>query len=175
MAVLETQRLLLQQWGPGDWRRFKPVAQNPRVMKHIEHGKPWSDERIESFVNEQIEGMKKSGFCFWPLIYKENHELIGLCGLAPLEDTGEIEIGWWLLPEYWGKGLATEAAREVMKYGFETIGLKRIVAIAHPPNEESIRIMQKLGMEFEKMTLHLGEIEVVLYSRSNPDEASEST
>ena len=92
--------------------------------------------------------------------------MIGFCGFwdgfAP-----DVEIGWRLLPKYWGQGLATEAATAVMEYGFRRWGFLRLISLAQTENKASIRIMQKLGMEFERCFQHEG-IEVVRYSKANP-------
>jgi RimJ/RimL family protein N-acetyltransferase len=76
-----------------------------------------------------------------------------------------LEEGFWLAHAYWGNGLATEAAQAVMDYGFGTLGLQRIVAVVHPENRASLRVLQKLGMTFERMAVHQG-VEHVLYSKS---------
>jgi RimJ/RimL family protein N-acetyltransferase len=81
-----------------------------------------------------------------------------------LPEIGGIEIGCWLARDYWGRGLATEAARVVMRDGFERVGLGRIVAIAQPANRASIRIMHKLEMRCEGMCSLRG-IPVVMYAR----------
>jgi len=103
-------------------------------------------------------------FCLWKLMPKEAGGLIGFCGLQPLPEAEEIEIGWWLARAWWRRGLATEAARAALRDGFERAGLRRIVAIAQPANTASIRIMQKLGMRFERLTESRG-IPVVMYAR----------
>ena len=172
-AMMETERLLIEEWRPEDWLRFRPIATDPAVMRYISTGQPWPDERIQQFVAKQINQAQTDGFCLWKLVEKSTQRLVGQCGLQPLGQTGEIEIGWWLARDYWGRGLATEAARRVLQYAFETLHLKRIIAIAQPANQASIKVMQKLGMSFERATSHeeLGlanpEIEIVLYSIEN--------
>ena len=123
-------------------------------MRYIADGRPWPDERARQFVERQIALFEARGFCLWKLALRlpGRGGLIGFCGLQPLPETGEIEIGWWLARAYWGRGLATEAARTALRDGRERIGLQRIVAIAQPANTASIGIMRKLGMRFERMT-----------------------
>lgn len=161
--MLETERLRLLSWQGDDWLQLKPIAQDPEVMRYISSGQPWADERIRELVTRQIAGFEARGFCFWRLIDKGAQEMIGFCGLQPLAETSEIEIGWWLARAWWGKGLATEAAREAMRDGFERVGLRRIVSIAQPENRASIHIMEKLGMQFERETSHR-RFRVVLYA-----------
>jgi RimJ/RimL family protein N-acetyltransferase len=160
---LETKRLRLLPWASADWLQLKPIAQDTEVMHFISNGQPWPDERIREFVERQANGYTQRGFCFWRLLHKKTGEMVGLGGLQPLEGTPEIEIGWWLAHAWWGKGLATEAAREAMRDGFARIELKRIVAIAQPENRASVHVMEKLGMRFERETTHRG-CRVVLYA-----------
>ena len=168
--VLETDRLRIARWEPDDWLAFRPIATDPDVIRYIGWSEPWPDARIQSFVNLQIEHSEKLGFCLWKLLAKTPPgpgTLIGFCGLQPLSGTPEVEIGWWLAKACWGRGLATEAARAVLRFGFESVGLARIVAIAQPANRASVRIMEKLGMSFERGLVRKG-VPVVLYSVNNP-------
>ncbi|HEV2350332.1 MAG TPA: GNAT family N-acetyltransferase [Terriglobia bacterium] len=165
--VLETNRLLITAWDLQDSIAFRSISSDPDVMKYIGKGEPWSAKQTEQFVKDQIENFHRYGFCLWKLAYKPAGGLIGFCGLQHLSKSVEIEIGWWLAKAFWGKGLATEASRTVISYGFETIGLRRIVAIAQPANLASIRVMEKLGMRHEKNTVDRHGISVVLYSIEN--------
>jgi RimJ/RimL family protein N-acetyltransferase len=140
------------------------------VIRYIGDGAPWSEDRARQFVARQMAFERARGFCLWkllPRLPEHRGDLIGFCGLQPLPETEEIEIGWWLARAWWGRGLATEAARAALRDGFERVGLERIVAIAQPANTASIRIMQKLGMRFERMTASRG-IAVVMYAVRRP-------
>ena len=106
-------------------------------------------------------------FCLWKVLPKDGSPLVGFCGLQPLPDSPDIEIGWWLARACWGRGLATEAARVALSDGFERAGLARIVSIAQPANTASVRIMRKLGMQFERVAESRG-IPVVLYAIERP-------
>ena len=171
--MLETARLRLLPWRTEDWLQLRPIARDPEVVRYISAGQPWSDERIQEFVSRQVSGFTQRGFCFWRLLPKQaaftenGDEAIGFCGLQPLEGTPEIEIGWWLARAWWGKGFATEAAREAMRDAFDRASLQRIVAIAQPENRASTHIMEKLGMHFERETTHRG-FHVVLYAIERP-------
>jgi RimJ/RimL family protein N-acetyltransferase len=165
--MIETARLRLLPMLSEDWLALRPIATDPEVVRYISNGVPWSDERIQEFVGRQVKHFKDYGYCFWKLLHKENGEMIGFCGLQPLPGTDEIEIGWWLARAWWGQGLATEAAREALRHGFERAGLDRIVAIAILENRASTHIMEKLGMKYERDTMHRGD-KVVLYAIANP-------
>jgi ribosomal-protein-alanine N-acetyltransferase len=147
--MLETARLRLDPWQPDDFDAFHPIATNPEVMRYITGGTPWTDERIRQFVDSQVRLFSDRGFCRWRLIDKSTATMIGFCGIAPWRAFPWLEIGWWLAPAWWGRGLATEAARTALADAFERVGLDRIHSVAMPANTASIRIMQKLGLEFE--------------------------
>jgi len=164
---MHTERLLFSPWTEADWLALKPIATDPEVMRYISEGQPWPDDRIQEFVNRQITCLRDHGFCMWRLIERGTDQMIGFCGLQPLAKTPEIEIGWWLARSHWGRGLATEAAHAVLQGGFGRAGLKRIVAVAQPANRASLRVMQKLGIHYERDTQHKG-IDVVLYAIDAP-------
>src|SRR5260370_30277942 len=107
--MLETERMCLMPWQPDDWLLLGPIATDPEVVRYISNGEPWPDERIREWAARQVTHFSKFGFCFWKLIYKETDEMIGFCGLQPLDGTQEIEIGWLLARALWAKSLATEA------------------------------------------------------------------
>lgn len=166
MTICETERLYLREWVPDDWKRFRPLATDPRVLRYIGHGKPWTDEQIKARIDNWITVGRQRGWSLWPVIHRQDAAVIGFCGFwdgfAP-----DVEIGWRLLPEYWGQGLATEAAKAVMEYGFRRWGFPRLISVAQTENKGSIRIMEKMGMEYERTFQHEG-FEVVCYSKTNP-------
>jgi ribosomal-protein-alanine N-acetyltransferase len=104
---------------------------------------------VESILNKILRHWEQHGFGPWALIDKEGGQLIGWCGLRYLDDT-DVEIAYGIVKAYWGKGLASEAARATIKYGFEQLGLPRIVAVASPDNIRSLRVLEKLGMKYVK-------------------------
>jgi len=156
----ETKRMWMTEWVPDDWLPFRPLAQDPDVVRYIDSGALWSDERVQDFVHSQIHKARRYGFCHWKLVEKASDTLIGFCGLQHYED--EIEIGWWLAKAYWGKGLGTEAAHVALDDAFQRVGLKRVIAMAQPANRASVHIMEKLGMQFERNAVRNG-IDVVVY------------
>jgi RimJ/RimL family protein N-acetyltransferase len=165
MVLVETERLFVRQWVPDDWKRFRPLGTDPRVLEYLAT-EPWPDERIRRFINKGIEVAKTRGWILWPVIHREDAVLIGFCGFSD-EFPPDVEIGWRFLPEYWGKGLATEAARAVMQYGFDTFGFGRLVCVPQAANQRSIRVAEKPGMAFERSFVHKGR-EVVCYAKANP-------
>lgn len=169
MIVHETPRLLLETWGLNDFEAFAAIARDPQVMRFIAEGAPWPDARIGWFMGKQSALQETLGFCNWKLTDRASHELIGFCGLAPLQLVNEIEIGWWLKPAYWRKGLAFEAAERVVSAAFNEHAIRRIVARAYRANTRSVTLMERLGMGFDRL-LDPGPVgEIVLFSLDHPD------
>ncbi len=166
---LETNRLLFRDWMATDVEPFHSICADPVVMKFVGDGEPWSLERTEQFIARAGEMSQTLGFCQWPLILKSDSALIGFCGFIPSNDGAEI--GWRLAKPYWGRGLATEAARAVLKHGFETLGFRRIIATVQSPNRASIRVVEKLGMKPETHCRIKGR-EVHLFSITQTPELS---
>ena len=162
MAIpLETERLIFRDWNAADLEPFHSLCADPSVMQFVGTGEPWSLERTEQFIARARETSQTLGFCQWPMIHKPCSAAIGFCGFVPTSDGAEI--GWRLAKEYWGRGLATEAARAVLKHGFETLGFQRIVATVQSPNRASTRVVEKLGMQPESHFQRNGR-EVILFS-----------
>lgn len=147
--ILETERLILDSWQFADWTQLRPIATDPDVMRYITGGVPWTDEQIQSFVARQVELYAERGFCRWKLLMKPARQMIGFCGVGHWRNFPDPEIGWWLARPYWGRGLATEAARAALADALQRTQLKRIVSVARPENTASTRIMEKLGLHFE--------------------------
>jgi ribosomal-protein-alanine N-acetyltransferase len=145
---VKTERLILEPWRSSDWEAFRPIATDVEVMRYITGGIPWTDEQIQNFVYRQMSLYAGRGFCRWKLLEESTGELIGFCGVGVWREFLDPEIGWWLARSYWGRGLATEAARAALQDAFERVRLERIISIARPENTASIGIMKKLGLQF---------------------------
>lgn len=107
----------------------------------------------------------KNGFGLLAVTLTETGETIGMCGLIKRDALEDVDIGYAFLPSFWSQGYAIEAAQGVMNFAKEVIGLKRIVAIVDPANAGSVRVLEKLGMTFERMMkLSEDDIELKLFS-----------
>lgn len=166
MPEIETARVRLRQLNLDDLDALFGIYSNSEVMKYVGKGARTKDETLAALI-KMIEHWKH-GFGMWAIIHKDNSKFTGRCGLCFLDNTPEIELGYTLDKPYWNMGLATEASLAILKYGFEQIGLKRIVAIARPENLASQRVMQKVGMKFEK-NAHYYNSDVVYYAISHTD------
>jgi RimJ/RimL family protein N-acetyltransferase len=133
------------------------------VRRYIGGAKMQSPEVIEQRMRFYIACQERYGYGMSLISRRADGALVGWGGLQPLEDSGETEVGYGFDKPFWGQGYATEAAAAWLRYGFERAGLERIVAIALPENVGSWRVMEKLGMRFERMTHHYG-FDCVLYA-----------
>jgi len=97
---METERLKLSPWGEDDIDGLRALATDPEVVRYISDGVPWPEERIREFFDHQRRLYAERGYCMWRL--SAGGEAMGFCGIQPLGETGEIEIGWWLAKAYWG-------------------------------------------------------------------------
>ncbi len=169
MRIGETVRLTINTWDFDDIPQFRTLATDPEIMRFIGPGTAWSDDRVAFWIGTQVGLQRGHGFCMWAVSEKGSDDVIGCVGLQPIpEHAGldEIEIGWWIAKDHWGKGFATEAAQFGHDFAFEQARLPRIVARAYAVNAASIRIMEKLGMSYERPFGDGPQGDIVLYSKS---------
>ncbi len=148
---IETERLLIRPYVPDDLEELIEMRSDPAVYRYLGGLERQNPAEIIKRFGFYLECYEKLGFGMSAMIWKETGENIGGSGLQPLEDTGEIEVGYSLKKNFWRRGIGYECAYAWLKYGFEKAGLERIVAVADKENIGSWRIMEKCGMTFEKM------------------------
>ena len=148
MIILATPRLILRRWRESDREPFARMNADPRVMEFFPH--PLSRSDSDAAVDRINAHFDAHGFGLYAAELSANHRFIGFIGLAvPAFAAGFtpcVEIGWRLSPEYWGRGLATEGAREVARFAFTGLGLDSLVSFTVPANRRSRRVMEKIGM-----------------------------
>jgi len=162
--ILETARLILREMQPSDAEAMLRLHSNPLVQEYT--GDPTINtlEGIQNKIEEKTNEYRDYGYGRWVTILKEGKQFVGWAGLSYLPEFDEVDLGYRFLPEFWGKGLATEVSRAILKYGFNELQLERIIAMAMKENKASIRVMQKVGMQFEKLAPYEpGSIDVVWY------------
>lgn len=163
MDVIETARLHLRQFTPGDLDDLYPIFSDAEVVKFMKTGAVVSREETASALTSIIKHWEKHGFGRWAVVLKETGKLIGYGGLRSLYGTPELV--YLLAKPYWGLGLATELAKACLKWGFEERSYERIVAVTKPEHAASRRVMEKIGMVYEKDETYY-DIHVVLYAIS---------
>ena len=144
----ETERLVLRAFTAEDAAAFFLLNSDSRVLRYT--GEPPIQDEQEALRRiEAYPDFKKHGFGRWACVYRPEMRVVGFAGLKVLEDLGEVDLGYRFLPDYWGLGLATEAAESCLRFGFETLRLDRIVGLVLPENAASIRVLKKVGMTLE--------------------------
>jgi [ribosomal protein S5]-alanine N-acetyltransferase len=155
--IIETERLRLLTWTKTDRRDFELLATDPKVVRFITGGIPYAADRVDEFVERQMRQQEQLGYSLWRIVVKETGQFAGFCGLQPIAETGEPEIGWWLLPEHWKKGIATEAGRAALDWGFRVSHMPIVVAVANPANMGSMAVIRRLGMQADGEMLYRGQ------------------
>ncbi len=161
--ILETERLLMRPIADDDLDAVAALYGDPDVMRYIGLRGPLTPDQARERVAFMVDHWRRHGFGMWGLRLRDGGAFIGRCGLRTLDDTTEIELGYTLAKAHWGRGLATEASRAVVRHAFAVLKLRRLVAIADPANTASVNVMKKLGMTFER-TGHFYGSDCVLYA-----------
>ncbi len=144
MKEFVTERLRLRGWHRGDAPALAAMNADPEVMRYIGSGaKPYAEalERAERLVRER----PGDGLGLWAIEEPATGVFHGWAGLIPLDDTEEIELAYRLPQSSWGRGIATEAARPLLAYGFDELRLECIAAVTDPENRASRHVLDKLG------------------------------
>lgn len=170
MPEIETRRLRLRPMTLDDLSALARLWSDPEVMRYLPTGEPRSVEETQVELSYMVNHWQAHGFGVWAVILKETNEFAGYCGLEYLhEEPGgvtaealqggtDVEVVAGLAKPYWKQGIAPEATRAVLRYGFETVGLLRVVAAIHPENDASRHILQKMmGMKYDETIDYYGD------------------
>ena len=152
MNILETERLILRQFSIDDAPFIFELLNEPSYIRNIgDRGVRTVEDARAYIMRVPITSYEQNRFGLYLVILKETGESIGMCGLIKRDALEDVDIGYAFLPRFWSKGYAVEAALAVKEYARDVIGLKRLVAITDPENQASIRVLEKIGLRFEKM------------------------
>jgi len=151
MTLLETERLNLRELAFDDAPFILTLLNDPSFLRYINDKNVRNLEDARQYMlNGPMNSYARNGFGLYLVALKESQTPIGLCGLLKREELPDADIGFAFLPEFWGKGFAQEAAVAVMKDARERLGLTRLLAIVMPDNHASIKLLEKVGMKFER-------------------------
>lgn len=166
MNVIETGRLSLREISEADAAFVLELLNDPDFKRNVADRGVRTLEDARRYISERfVDGYRRHGFGFWLVEEKDAGTPVGICGLAKREQLPGIDIGYAFLAPFRSKGYAYESASAVLRHAREVLGLRRLYAITSPDNAGSIRVLEKLGMRFERMaTLSAGEPEVKLFS-----------
>jgi RimJ/RimL family protein N-acetyltransferase len=153
MKVLETERLSLRRFIVDDAQFVLTLVNEPSFLRYIGDKKIRSIEDARQYIlSGPVASYERHGFGLCLVELRESHTPIGMCGLLKREELPEPDIGFALLPEFWNKGFAFEAAAAVLQDARERLRLQRILAITSLDNEASIKLLERLGFTFDRIT-----------------------
>jgi RimJ/RimL family protein N-acetyltransferase len=148
-AILETDRLLLREFVEDDAESFFKLNTHPEVVRFVPDKPLLNVEQArQTLIDHPIADYRRYGFGRGACILKSTGEQIGFAGLKYLDELGEVDLAYRLLPAHWGQGLATEVALASVRYGFADLGLKRIIGLVMPKNIASLRVLEKTGLRY---------------------------
>lgn len=145
--ILETERLYLREMTQEDYTDLSEILQDAETMYAYEHA--FSDEETQAWLDNQLRRYREDGFGLWAVVRKEDGAFVGQCGLTWQEtDQGKaVEVGYLFKRRYWHNGYAAEAARGCLDYGFDKLGLQRMVTIIRDSNTASQNVAKRNGLE----------------------------
>jgi [ribosomal protein S5]-alanine N-acetyltransferase len=141
---IETDRLILREFRPTDLQALVPILADPKVMKFSTNGVN-SVEQVREKIAGFITCYQQVGFAKWAVILKQNNHLLGYCGIGIdcIDGNDERELGYRLDSNYWGQGLATEAALASIKYGFDRLNLSYVLGVVERENTAQLGFLKK--------------------------------
>ncbi len=169
--LLETDRLILRPWQESDVDHYMRLSKDIGYNSFCVPGQFFveNDEQAKAKISQRVNLFRERGLGKFPVFIREDGEFIGTCGLDPylVDGNAEIELGYRLLLRQWSKGYATEAARAILRYGFEQLNLPRIIAFALPQNRASINVIERMEFDYLREFIHAGELHR-LYEMKSP-------
>jgi RimJ/RimL family protein N-acetyltransferase len=152
LTVIETERLVLRRLAVDDAEFIVELLNQPSFLRYIGDKEVRNNADAVRYIQAgPLASYERFGFGLYLVELKETGVPIGICGLLKRDSLPDVDVGFAFLPSYWSQGYAFEAAAAVMTYGRDVLGLRRIVAITSPDNEGSIRLLEKLGLRFERL------------------------
>ena len=152
MTVLETERLLLSRLSYDDCEFIFELLNEPSFKRFIgDKGVNTLDEARQYLRDGPIGSYERFGYGLFLVTPKDSDSPAGICGLVKRDEFDDPDIGFAFLTRFRENGYALESAKAVLEYGFEGLKLKRIIAVADPDNQRSVRLLERLGLTFERM------------------------
>jgi RimJ/RimL family protein N-acetyltransferase len=152
MTVLETDRLILRELTLADAPFILDLLTDPAWLRFIgDKGVRTLDDAHDYISQGPLLNYERLGFGLYLTQLKAGAILIGLCGLVKRPTLPDVDVGFAFLPQFRSQGYGFEAASAVLAYGYDTLRLRRIVAVVAPDNDASIKLIEKLGLTFERM------------------------
>lgn len=171
LPAIETARLRLRPFRPDDLDDLHKLWTEPEVREYLWDGEIITKERVESLINTSIISFDNHRFGLWAVLPRKEESLIGFCGFWFFHEPPKLELLYGLSAAHWHKGLATEATRAMLNYGFEELSFERIEASTDAANLASSKVMERAGMRFWKREATNG-LDTIYFAISRADEVS---
>lgn len=149
-VVIETERLRLRPFREDDAEAYRPLVTDPAIVRYAGGPGPDTLEGVREIIrNAPLADYARYGYGRFAVEWKASAQLIGFSGLKFLPEFNETELGYRLLTDFWGKGIATEAGRASLDFARETLRLPQVISVIHPDNHASKRVVDKLGFRLD--------------------------
>lgn len=156
--ILETERLVIRPFQFGDEQGVLEFSSNPKVLEYTGDVARNSLEEAKGLIeNVWLKDYKTYGYGRFAVIYKPDNKLIGFSGFKFIPEVGMTDLGYRFLPEYWGKGIATESSIKMLEFGFSELKLSKIFGTVYPQNPASSVVLKKLGFTLKELKPYPGE------------------
>jgi [ribosomal protein S5]-alanine N-acetyltransferase len=162
-TVLQIDGFTMRPLQLSDLEALASIWANPEVTRFLpSRGVPISRENTEKSLQSFINHWQQQGYGIWAIVDNNSSEMAGYCGLRYLDEMKEVEVLYGLAQNYWGRGIATQAVRVAVSYGFNVVNLDKLIAIALPDNIASRRVIEKAGFQYEKI-IHIFNLDALYY------------
>jgi RimJ/RimL family protein N-acetyltransferase len=145
---LQTSNLFLRPWNLKDADAWFNIMQEEGILRYFPNQMPPSREKAELYITHHSAHWQLRGYGHWAVVTRQDGNVVGWSGLEYLPELDETEVAYLLSKKVWGQGVATEAARASVRFGFESTGLEKIIGLVHPENLGSVRVLEKCGLTF---------------------------
>ena len=156
IPTITTSRLTLRPFSLTDDIRLHTIMNEPNIMQYFPRTDPPNIERVQALIELQLMQYETYNLGWWAVVPDGGTDLIGWNGLQYLPETDEVEVGYLLSKQFWGRGYATEGARVSLEFGFEKLVQKQIVGLTHPENMASQNVLKKCGMRYIEQKEYFG-------------------
>lgn len=147
-----TERLAFRWWSEADLPLALAIWGDARVMAKV--GGALDPDGVRARLLAEVATRRTRGYQYWPVFGRRDKAHVGCCGLKPADEPGAVELGYYLRPEHWGRGIAREAAAAVVAFAFDRLGVVRITAGHHPENHASGKVLTGLGFVYTHRALY---------------------
>ncbi|MBE9214362.1 GNAT family N-acetyltransferase [Plectonema cf. radiosum LEGE 06105] len=164
-TILNINGFIMRPIQISDLDALAAIWAKPQVTRFLpSRGVPIPRENVEKALHSFVEHWQKRGYGIWAIV-DDSSQMVGYCGLRYLDELDEVEVLYGLAQAYWGRGIATQAAKASISYGFNIVNLDKVIAMALPENQASKRVIEKAGLNYEKQ-IHMFNLDALYYSKT---------